>query len=454
VLFLPVSAGLLGVVPVEGFAIPPSGTNDKRFATLIEYKNGIYNFNQLLLSTILPDINDPPDSHTGDLMPSELREILLLEDDISGRMSTFHVFSMQADRKPVIFVSIDLTNTQQRPIPDGPDVDWLNDPVNAGDRDWRISCHFIDTETGETWSYTAAQFWDLLRDRAVHLPIEEDWQTAPSDEDIESGWFVALLVFNQFFGRPNHKFIVPHDTWTFHADDGDIYAWTRYYGEVRIEKSGIVGLPGGTIKVPVPVQEADGIRPTIMYSGRFSDEDIPRYICICEKLERSTTNEDLPQGQKEVIGLYVGDPFAPGDAWHEFGQFQLEIEDETWVLCQARIVFHDFVPGDTPEEEYDSVMMIGIIRRLFVDQETSEEKLEYFSAILEYNTNGGGKWVVAGKYGGINTIDPVYGERWSADLCLFGDDKLSPRMKEYISQPFAASQMPFAPYETYYSGLP
>ena len=452
--FMPVTEGVMGVSPVAGFKIPPiPGGEDRKFASIIKYEDGVYDARALLLSEIIPDILSPPETHTGDLMPAELRSIILTDPDISGRMGAFHSYSFTPGRSPVIFATLDLTNTQQGPFPAGADADWLDDPANEGDRDWRLSCHFLDTETGESWSFTAENFWDLLRARARNITIDEDLYTSPSNDDYLEGWYAALAVFDQFFGRPNHSFVVPWDTWTFVAEDSNLYAWTRYYGELRVERTGLVGLDSGHIIVPSVVTDNDGVRPTIRYAGNFGESEIPRYLCVCEKLERATSSEDLPQGQKEIIGMYVGTPFE-AESWIEFGSFTVESETDTWTLCHVRVVYHDFAEASLPAESSDTIMMLGIVRRRYIDDDTLEEIIEYFSAVLVYNSVTGGEWSVAGKYPGINTIDPVYGERWSAELCLFGDNVLSPKMMKYISQPFSSSQLPYAPYDSYYSGLP
>ncbi|GAG21530.1 unnamed protein product, partial [marine sediment metagenome] len=252
-----------------------------------------------------------------------------------------------------------------------------------------------------------------------------------------------------FFGRPDHNAVTPHDTWTFHAADENVYTWSRYYGEVLLGREGITGLPAGTITVPGVVMDNDGTRPTIFYSGKLGTNEIPKYLCVCEKLERASGNEDLLQGQKEIMGLYVGDPFA--GEWQEFGQFAREVEGETWTLCQVRIANHEYFDEDSVT--YDVIMLLGIARKRFISQDTELEVIEYYSASLEYNSILGGQWVISGKYK-VDTIDPVYGERWSADLCLFGDRVMSPKMKSYLSQPFSSSQLPYSPYDTYYSGLP
>ena len=170
---------------------------------------------------------------------------------------------------------------------------------------------------------------------------------------------------------------------------------------------------------------------------------------MCEKLERLVSTEDNAQGQKEVIGLYYGSPFVDDD-WVLFGQFEVEKEDETWTLCHVRIISHDIT-----EEGHVVIMMLGIVRRMYIDDDTDEEKVSYHSSYLAYNSSiEENYWVVTGEYNNLNVADPVYGERWSVDLCVFGDDVLTKKMMKYPSPPFVASQQPYGPYDGYYSGLP
>ncbi|GAF72316.1 unnamed protein product, partial [marine sediment metagenome] len=85
IFFMPSTAGVIAISPVAGFKIPHVGAEDKSVAELISYReDGIYNFENLLLSTILPPEDDPPDTHTGSLMPLALRNILLSDPDISA----------------------------------------------------------------------------------------------------------------------------------------------------------------------------------------------------------------------------------------------------------------------------------------------------------------------------------------------------------------------------------
>ena len=261
-----------------------------------------------------------------------------------------------------------------------------------------------------------------------------------------SDWESANRMLRQFFSRPNRYFDVPHDTWTFNAADRNLYTWTRYYGSIKVAKDGLYDFHG--LYVPQVSVDNDGVRPTIRYSGEFLDQDenpVERYICICEKLERSTESEELPQGRKEIYGIFLGTPFEE-NAWDQFGEFSLTVEEETWTLCHVRVAYHE-----QKTDFSEDIVIIGIVRRLYTVDEV--DKVEYYSAVLGYNTQIGGDWTIAGKYIGIDTIDPVFGERWSADMCFFGDTVISLKMKQYISPPWATSQMPCGPYDGYYSGL-
>jgi hypothetical protein len=317
-------------------------------------------------------------------------------------------------------------------------------------------------ETGETWSFTADQFWDLLRDRVRNLTIDEDWRTASSSNLNTEDWHAAIATLWQFFGRPTHNFQVPHDTWTFPAENDEIYTWTRYYGNIKINKEGIHGLDPADILIPQVVSDNDGIRPTIRYSGLLGADEITeeagqhRYVCVCEKLERLTPDEDLPQGQKEIKGIFIGTPFAE-DGWTEVPLLQITpAEGATWSLVHIRIATHRFNEG------IDRVMLLGVARKRFLDEDTGAEKINYYPCSIKYvadpdadpEDEPGGKWRVAGRYPNLNTFDPLFGERFSVEMSLYGDNILSPEMMKYLSPPAAMSQAPFGPYDGYYSGLP
>lgn len=452
---LPVSEGFREVRPVT-YMDYPFQEDSRYFGTVVEYVEGVLSYSRLDLSAIIHDPENIPPKHTGDVMPAGLRSILLDDPLCSCRPSGAFIAFSQPDEQPTVFIIIDLTATEQlkKPVsPPGdnsPDQDFFEDENNIEYRKWRISCHWYNLQTGETWSFTADQFWDLIRQRVRNLPIESDWRTASSSRVSYANWHAALAVLWQFFGRPQHNFQVPHDTWTFHAEGGDIYTWSRYYGNIKIDRAGIHGLTAEELLVPTVVTENDGIRPTIRYSGLFGDIDTGkhRYICVCEKLERFTPDEDLDQGQKEIYGIYVGTPFEE-DGWLEVTPFLIESEDKTWSLVHVRIADHKF---DEAAEE-DRILLLGVARERYVNDE-EEEIINYYSCFLEFNSSSGGSWGLAGKYPSLNTIDPVYGERFSVDLCLFGDNQLSPEMMKYPSPPAAMSQEPFGPYDGYYRGLP
>jgi hypothetical protein len=310
-------------------------------------------------------------------------------------------------------------------------------------------------ETGETWSFTADQFWDLLRERVRNLPIKEDWRIAVSSNATYEDWYAALAVLWQFFGRPTHNFQVPHDTWTFHAENDEIYAWTRYYGNIKINKSGIHGLQPDDIRVPAEVSDNDGVRPTIRYSGYFERDEssgLHRYICVCEKLERLAQNESLPQGQKEVKGVFIGTPFVE-NGWVEVVPFQVTEDEVTWSLVHVRIVYHEVNFVEDTGEPVDQIMLLGVARKRYFDEEDNEV-INYYSCYLEFDSINSGVWVVASRYPNLDTIDPAFGERFSVEMSLFGDNILSPRMMQYLSPPAGMSQTSFGPYDGYYNGLP
>jgi hypothetical protein len=451
---LPVSGGYREVQPVR-FTDYPFQETIRYFGTFVEYNEGILSYERLNLSTILPDPDNIPPTHTGAVMPAGLRTIMLDNVNCSCRPSGAFLAFSAVDIKPFVFTIIDLTSTEQKkhavnpPSANSPDQDFFDS--NVEERKWRISCHWLNMETGETWSFTADQFWDLLRQRVRVLSIDEDWRVAASSNAVDAGWHAALAVLWQWFGRPTHNFQVPHDTWTFHAENNDIYAWSRYYGNIKIDRTGIYGLAAGDIIVPQVVIDNDGIRPTIRYSGFLGEEgeEQHRYLCVCEKMERATPGEDLPQGQKEVKGIYYGTPFLV-DGWAQMTPFLIEEEEKTWSLVHVRIVFHR-IEGD--ESDIDHIMLLGMARERYLDDELNEI-INYYSCYIDYNSESGGKWVIAAKYPGVDAIDPVFGERFSVEMSLFGDNVLSPEMMKYLSPPAAMSQIPMGPYNGYYSGLP
>ncbi|NIU16528.1 MAG: hypothetical protein GWN61_21360 [candidate division Zixibacteria bacterium] len=202
--------------------------------------------------------------------------------------------------------------------------------------------------------------------------------------------------------------------------------------------------------MPQIVIDNDGVRPTIRYSGTFGKEPElhHRYICVCEKLERFTPSEDLDEGQKKVYGIYVGTPFE-ADSWSEVTPFVRDVEEKTWSLVHVRTVYHRFSADDLQ----DRLLMVGVARERYIDEDENEI-INYYSCYIEYSSLSGGNWSLAGKYPGLDTVDPVFGERFSVDMCLFGDHQLSLEMMKYPSPPAAMSQEPFGPYDGYYRGLP
>jgi len=450
----PVSSGYMAISPVE-FLFYPLDSGNKYYATAIKQIDGVLSYDRVYLDSILHDPLSIPTSHTGPVMPTELRDIILGDPQIVCRPGFFYCFSPALDAGPLLFNVIDITGTDNSFISIGADRNYFKD--NPSQRKWRLSCHFHDTETGETWSFHAEQFWPLLRERVINLEIIESLEDAPSTQFNIDGWSAANNVLRQFFGRPNNSFSVPHDTWMFHAEFGSLYTWTRYYGNIEIRRDGIFGLDPADIIVPAII--STGIRPTIRYSGDRKNPDDPfgfpvagRYTCVCEKLERLHPDENLPQGQKEILGIYVGTPFSPA-AWEPIPVFEIDRDGETWSLCHVRVAYHEVAGSYSDTLFEEKILLLGIARRMFIDVKTLEEVINYYSVYMHYSYANGGKWSIAGRYN-VDTGDSVYGERWSADMCLFGDSVLTPKMMKYMSPPQGASQFPCGPYDGYERGLP
>lgn len=430
---LPVTGGMRMMRPVE-FLYYPFSDGKRYYATIVQKQDGLFEYDRVNMEDILPVAGTV--THTGDFMPTTLRNIVLNDNNASARCHGFYCFTTEPGRKPIILNVIDITDTDNPRNPGGDDDDYLHN--NPTERDWKLSVHWNDTETGETWTYTAAQFWSLLESKQTQVVLGANWQTA--DEyytgQPASGWAAARLMLWQFFGRPNRAFSVPHDTHMFHAEDGNVYTWTRNYGTVQFTRLGLFDYP--SFYVPAICTSTDGVRPTIRYSGNG------RYVCLCEDLSEV----------KEVSEVYIGTPFVV-DSWTQIAELPVE---ETGILSHVRVAYHNY---DT-ESGVESLLLLGIIRRTEIIDEV--EEIVYFLANFSYNsTRSDNDWKVTARLTGIDTIDPAYdgnpayadGERVSWDISLFGDQRLSPKMMRYLSPPPGFSQMScISPYSNYSTGLP
>lgn len=411
---VPVTIGTRAIRPVNGifYFFDP----DRYYATITTYSEATMSYERIFLESILPDIWNV-EKHIGDLMPSELREIVLTELDCTCRPLWTYSFSTTPDRKPVIYHIIDLTNSDNNFNNNGSDVEYFED--NPSQRKWKLSLHVNDTETGDRWSVTSSQFLSLLNTKARELSVGSN----PQDAD----YGAANDVLMQFFGRPSHYSATPHDTSTFHNEDGDVYTWTRYYGVIKFTRDGIFDVE--TFVVPSIVDSTEGIRPTIRYSGQ-DDEGHGLYLCVCENLEEP----------KKVHELYYGSPFEMVDFtnWVPIPVPTTEQGD----LVHIRIVQHD----------QNGIILFGILR---AERETGEGvKNFYFLGHLVYSvTKVENIWSVTAMLP-VDVVDPVYGERASWDICAYGGTELVAEMMSYLSPPAAMSQVHCGPYNGYKSGLP
>jgi hypothetical protein len=427
----PVTSGFFCVYPATGMYYP-FFEGRRYYATIAKEVDGLFSYDKIFLDEIIHDSDNIPASHTGAVMPSELRNILLTDENSSVRPHTFWSFSTEPDRLPVIVNVIDFSGSDNYFNTNGDDIYWFRDNENY--RNWRISIHFNDLQTGNTWSFTADQFWGLLRQKLINLEMGDSWAA----EDVvnvftKGSWYAAGSMLRQLFARPNHSFNVPHDTVTFNNPSGDVFSWTRYYGSFRIARDGIFE---EDIQMP-SCSDYEGIRPSIYFSHIQEDEIGTKevYVCICERLERINEAEsDSPEGPKKVVSCWIGNPFD--GIWEKLQDFEKEAEGHTWTIAAAKPVIHN---------QKKQPLLLAVARNRYL--EDGVEVIKFYSA--EFN----GKWKIGQQFQNLNVKDPVYGERWSVDMCLFGG-KLSKQAVKYPTNSTGSSQYPCGPYDGYLSGLP
>ena len=149
---LPVSSGYREVRPVRYMDYPFGSDSIRYFGTIVEEREGVLSYDRIPLDKILPDINDPPETHTGSLMPEELRNITLTDPECSLRPSGAFVAFSGIDKRPIIFTILDYTSTEQLkhsvypPGQNSSDQEYFDN--NIEERKWRISCHCFNMETG------------------------------------------------------------------------------------------------------------------------------------------------------------------------------------------------------------------------------------------------------------------------------------------------------------------
>lgn len=432
--FHPVSSGYISVKFETGFYYPESD-NVKYYGTLIIKKNGILGYRNLLLSEILHETDSAPETHSGATMPKEIRDIILFSQNCSARPHSSWSVSTEKDRLPIVCTVIDLSASDNPYNNTGDDIDWFEE--NEEHRHWRLSVHWHDLETGETWSFTSDQFWPLLRSKLINLEMPESW----SDEARVSifnpqGWYAAVKMMRHLFARPNHAFSVPHDTVTFFDSSRRLHTWTRHHGSFLISRGGISEEELVMPPAANPESETAGIKPSMYFSHITATEPEDVFCCVCERLERLAESESAgATGPRRVLACYTGSPFT--GEWAVAATFSREQENHTWTICSAWPVVH--TDGKQP-------MLIGIARDRFILDEN--EIIQMRPAVFI-----GGTWRVGQPLKDLNVKDPLFGERWQVGGCLFGG-QLARLAMQQPTHPHGGSQHPCGPYDGYISGLP
>ncbi len=433
--FHTVSSGYIAVKFETGFYYPVSG-NDKYYGTLITKKNGVLEYRNLLLSEILHETDSSPETHTGATMPKGIRDIILYSDNCSARPLSSWSVSIEKDRLPIVCTVIDLSAAENTYNSSGEDIEWFEH--NEEHRHWRLSVHWHDLETGETWSFTSSQFWALLRGKLINLDMPE----SPAEEvrvNIfrKEGWYAAVKMMAHLFARPNHAFSVPHDTVTFFDSARRLHVWTRHHGSFLIDREGI---SEEELIMPPAAAAADGlagIKPSMYFShvtAAEPPEDV--FCCVCERLERLAESDNAGvEGPRKVLACYTGSPFTGG--WVESAAFSREQEGHIWTVCAAWPVIH---------AENKQPVLVGIARDRFVRD--GSEVIQMRPTVFF-----GGAWRVGQPLQGLNVKDPLFGERWQIGACLFGG-RLARQAMQYPTHPHGGSQHPCGPYDGYISGLP
>jgi hypothetical protein len=344
-------------------------------------------FAPLLMSTML------------DSMPVELRDLLLY--DITGtNMWPVGSYSFLYGENQVFLQASDVTNTIkwgsstiiQQYFDDHPEMEH-----------WKL---FITLSVGSNnYLIPSSQFISLL-DLLADVPII-------NSESGNINWTNALRMLYQLFPYPNNNHTVPYDSVMFHAHNGNIYTWTRKYGSVVFDGSGIQST---SLQVPSEINNV-GTRPDITYAGEF--DDVHLYLCVCNKVK------------EKVTAVYYGSPF------------------NTWTklpgMPEGVILVHIRPVKVSPEE----IFLIGVVKS-FSDELDAEV---YSFAFLQ--------WI----YNDLRPSDerlwkrlgvlpcPV-GDRDNFQVGLFGNDRLVNELADYLSPPPILPQMPIGTYENYTLGMP
>ena len=277
-----------------------------------------------------------------------------------------YAFTLAKDNYPVLLHACDLTGS----FGTGGDATstWFID--NPGNDEWHL--FYVIKDSGVNSLVSSAQFMAILE--TINPGSSTDWEK-------------ALLAFEQLFPRPSPNARVPHDSAMFHAEDGNIYVYTRKYGMFQISKTGIT-----TTSFIVPSEVATtGTRPSITYAGDG------KYLCVCENL--------VPP--RHVYAIYYGSPFVSWTA-----------------LPTAEVGFHlEYI---RPVKVSVNIVLLGIMK----DETTSDHY------VVHLNYTGTEVW---NKLTKLPVTDAV---RMNWDVCLFGKGAYVKDLSEYLDPPNIYYRMP------------
>lgn len=341
-----------------------------------------------------PDFNHIPMSTVlaGSSMPDELEDIILYDDDWQN-IWPVGSYAFQSNGVQTFLQASDGTNTIKW---DGSTTAEAYFIANPGQEHWKLFLTL--TIGGSSYLISSSQFLSLL-DSLATVPII----------GASTNWTNALRMLYQLFPYPNNNFNVPYDSAMFHAHDDDIYTWTRAYGSVKFDSTGIHST---SLVVPTEVSTENGVRPDVTLAGVYDEE--PLYLCICNKVG------------EEIKAVYYGSPF---DSW-------------TALPASETTLVHVRPVKVTPSE----IFLIGVMQSTELVDEVETEV--YSFAWLRWSLENSGVWQKLGR------LPFSVGDFDTLQVGLFGDDVLVNELTNYLSPPPALPQMPVGPYAKYSIGLP
>lgn len=343
-------------------------------------------------------------------LPSGLQDAINSEES-SARPAGSYAFATSALSNPTLLHVLDLTNSSPSTLPGNAEGIWfLANPTEAK---WRLS-FVLNTYGGAVHNINSDQFIGLL-----------DHMAQGSSLDPLANWRDALWTLFQLMPRPNHNYTVPYDSVMFHAEDGDVYVWTRKYNSDTLGNYGgesfnafkidNAGVHVTTLAIPAEVTSTDGVRPSITYAGDGL------YLCVCEKLEWPV----------RVHEIHVGSPFT---SWESV---PVPYDYELVFVRPIRV-------------KPDDIILAGILE---------DAEGVYYFAFLRYK-QGSGSWDKLSKLpvtkpsellGGAPYLHPD-NSNWA--ISFFGKGEFVLDMNEYLSPPYVLSQMPVGAYADYARGMP